>query len=59
MARHQVSIVDIRLARPCFHAIDAAWDAVISRKGKRTDRPVSYAEALTRAGCAETIEATV
>ena len=29
------------------------------RKGKRTDRPLSYAEALTRAGCAETIEATV
>ena len=29
------------------------------RKGKRTDRPLSYAEALTRAGCAETIETTV
>ena len=29
------------------------------RKVKRTDRPLSYAEALTRAGCSETIEATV
>ena len=29
------------------------------RKGNRTDRPLSYAEALTRAGGVETIEATV
>ncbi len=33
---------------------DSGW-----HKGKITDRPLSYAEALVRTGCVETIEATV
>ena len=48
-------------------SMDVVVDGVVLRFGDqrqqrrrdRTDRPLSFAEALPRAGCADTIEATV